>query len=33
MSWSVDVSPSGVWIVRARLMVYGVILEFLICGI
>ena len=34
MNWSIDVlSLSGVWIMRARLMVHGVILVFLICGI
>ena len=33
MSWSIDVSLSGVWIARARLMVHGVISVFLICGI
>ena len=33
MSWSVDVSQSGVWIMKGRLLAHGVILVFLICGI
>ena len=33
MSWSIDVGLSGVWIVRARLLAYGVTLVFLTCGI
>ena len=33
MRWSTGASLSGVWTVRARLMVYGVIWVFPICGI